>query len=333
MAVASEDGSTSSARRVIVTGGAGFIGSHVADVFLADAYDVLVVDDLSAGSEANVPAGARFERLDIVDAPTLTRAFANFEPTTVCHLAAQASVTASVQDPAHDMSVNVVGTFNVLEAARASKAPVTFASTGGALYGEDAPRPSTEDTWAEPLSPYGASKLAAESYVRTWGVLHGLPNVVLRLANVYGPRQSPHGEAGVVAIFSERLHNGETPRVFGDGLQTRDYLYVGDVASAFLASARSGKAATYNVGTGRESSVLDLLEVLQPLAPAVREPEFAPARAGELRHSAIDATRLREALGWEPRVDLREGLALTYASYAAANSNGSESAISASRGA
>jgi UDP-glucose 4-epimerase len=328
-----ENASSAPARRVAVTGGAGFIGSHVADTFLARGYEVLVLDDLSAGSEQNVPAAASFVRLDIRDRPALADALGAFAPSAVCHLAAQASVTVSVKDPAHDMAVNVGGTFNVLDVAKDCAAPVVFASTGGALYGEDAKLPSPETTWAEPLSPYGASKLAGEAYVRTWAALHGAPNVVLRLGNVYGPRQSPHGEAGVVAIFSERLYRGETPTVFGDGTQTRDYIYVGDVASAFALCAESGRRGTYNVGTGRESSVIDLLAVLQDLAPAAMEPEFKPLRPGELTRSALDSTRLREALGWEPRVALDEGLKLTYESYAGTNSNGSESAMSARRGA
>ncbi|MDE3069549.1 MAG: NAD-dependent epimerase/dehydratase family protein, partial [Acidobacteriota bacterium] len=296
-----------------MTGGAGFIGSHVADQFLGAGFEVLVIDDLSAGSERNVPDGAELVRLDIVDAEALEGACAAFAPAVVCHLAAQASVTVSVEEPARDLAVNVQGTFNVVQAARAQGAPVIFASTGGALYGESAQSPSPESTWPEPLSPYGASKLAGEAYVATWGRLHGLRNVVLRLGNVYGPRQSPHGEAGVVAIFSDRLHRGEVPVVFGDGRQTRDYIYVSDVASAFLLAARwalegagdGGPAltpATFNVGWGRERSVLDLLGVLQSLAPAEREPVFKPLRPGELTHSALDASRLRGALGWEPRV-------------------------------
>jgi UDP-glucose 4-epimerase len=305
-------------RRVMVTGGAGFIGSHVADAFLARDCEVLVVDDLSTGSERNVPAAAEFERVDIVDGDALARLSSSFKPSTVCHLAAQASVTVSVRAPDHDLSVNVRGTFNVLEAAKDLRVPVVFASTGGALYGEGAPLPTPESTSAEPLSPYGASKLAGEAYVSTWSRLHGVPNVVLRLGNVYGPRQSPHGEAGVVAIFSDRLRHGRHPVVYGDGRQTRDYIFVSDVATAFVLSAEGGQAGTFNVGWGRESSVLDLLEVLQELAPAPLQPSFESLRHGELTCSALDSARLRAALGWEPRVGLREGLVATYNSYAGA---------------
>jgi UDP-glucose 4-epimerase len=306
------------ARRVLVTGGAGFIGSHVADAFLARDDEVVVIDDLSTGSERNVPAAAEFERIDIVDEAAVARVFSSARPTVVCHLAAQASVTVSVDSPERDLSVNVRGTFNVLQAAKDVGAQVVFASTGGALYGKNAPIPSPETTSPEPLAPYGASKLAGEAYVATWGRLHGIPNVVLRLGNVYGPRQSPHGEAGVVAIFSDRLRQGLAPVVYGDGRQTRDYIYVTDVAGAFVLASEGGRAATFNVGWGRESSVLDLLEVLQRAAPAAIEPSFEPLRAGELARSALDSTQLRSTLGWKPRVGLDEGLVATYQFYVGA---------------
>ncbi|HXW59745.1 MAG TPA: NAD-dependent epimerase/dehydratase family protein [Solirubrobacteraceae bacterium] len=310
--------SDAGARRAVVTGGAGFIGSHVVDALLARDYEVLVVDDLSTGSEHNVPSAAQLARLDIVDAPALASALSSFAPSLVCHLAAQASVTVSVESPERDLAVNVQGTFNVLQAARAVGAKVVFASTGGALYGEGAPLPSPETTPAEPLSPYGASKLAGEAYVTTWGRLHEIPNVVLRLGNVYGPRQNSKGEAGVVAIFSDLLRRGSAPTVFGDGQQTRDYIYVGDVAEAFVLAAEADEALTLNVGRGSESSVLDLLDVLQALAPAAIEPTFEPLRAGELTRSALDSTLLRTRLGWQPQVDLREGLTATYRFYAEA---------------
>jgi UDP-glucose 4-epimerase len=313
--------------RVMVTGGAGFIGSHVADAFLARQCQVLVVDDLSTGSERNVPAAAEFERLDIVDEDALARLCSSFRPTAVCHLAAQASVTASVRAPDHDLSVNVRGTLNVLRAAVDVRAPVVFASTGGALYGEGAKLPTPESTPTEPLAPYGASKLAAEAYVGTWARLHGVPNVVLRLGNVYGPRQSPHGEAGVVAIFSDRLRRGQPPVVYGDGRQTRDYIYVSDVANAFVQAAEGEDSGTFNVGWGRERSVLELLDVLQALAPERLEPVFEPLRAGELTRSALDSARLTAALGWEPRVGLQQGLPITYNSYAGAEVIDAPSAV------
>jgi UDP-glucose 4-epimerase len=315
----------------LVTGGAGFVGSHVADAFLTRNYGVVVIDDLSSGSEGNIPTAAEFERIDIVDETALARVVSSLRPSAVCHLAAQASVTASVDSPQHDFSVNVRGTFNVLEQARQVGAPVVFASTGGALYGEDAPIPSPETTPPEPLSPYGASKLASEAYVATWGRLHGIPNVVLRLGNVYGPRQNAHGEAGVVAIFSDRLHRGLAPVVYGDGRQTRDYIYVSDVAGAFVLACEGRHASTFNVGWGKESSVLEVLQLLQGAAGTTIEPSFEPLRPGELVHSALDSTRLRAALGWEPRVGLGEGLTATYAFYAEADP-GARIADAADRG-
>jgi UDP-glucose 4-epimerase len=301
--------------RVVVTGCAGFIGSHVADAFLARGDEVLAIDDLSTGSRENVPPRARFERLDIVDAELLRRSVADFRPEVVCHLAAQSSVTVSVTNPRRDLDVNVAGTFNVCEAAKDVGARVVFASTGGALYGDRAPVPTMEDFPPEPLAPYGASKLAGESYVSTWGRLHGLPNVVLRLANIYGPRQNPHGEAGVVAIFSDRLLRGEPPVVYGEGSPTRDYLHVSDLADAFVRSA-TGPAGTFNVGTGTETSTLELLEILRHASGNSVVPHLEPLRRGELQRSALESSRIAGALEWRPRVPLDQGLAETYRWYA-----------------
>ena len=302
--------------RAVVTGGAGFIGSHVVDALLERGYDVLAVDNLSSGSEANVSPDARFELIDIVDADRLGAAVVEFGPAVVCHLAAQASVTVSVARPDYDLAVNVTGTFNVCEAARRVGASVVFASTGGALYGDRAPIPTREDFPPEPLAPYGASKQAGEAYVATWGRLHDLRNVVLRLGNVYGPRQSAHGEAGVVAIFSDRLLHGEPPTVYGEGRPTRDYVHVADVAAAFVAAAEGGNAGTFNVGWGRESNVLELLEMLQSAARTQVEPDFEQLRPGELQRSALDPAAIRQSLGWEPQVELADGLAETYRWYA-----------------
>jgi UDP-glucose 4-epimerase len=305
-------------KRAIVTGGAGFVGSHVADRLLETGYEVLVVDDLSSGDRANVPADAGFAELDIRDRDALPKAFDEFAPNVVCHLAAQASVTFSVREPAHDLDVNVAGTLNVCESARRSGASVVFASTGGALYGDGVALPSDESTPTRPLSPYGASKLAGEAYVTTWARLYDVPNVVLRLGNVYGPRQQPHGEAGVVAIFSNKLGSGEEPTVFGDGKQTRDYVYVGDVARAFALAAEAGRAGTWNVGTAIESNVLDLLALLQRAAGTELEPRFEPLRPGELMRSALDAGALERELGWRPEVALDKGIAATYETFAPA---------------
>jgi UDP-glucose 4-epimerase len=303
-------------RRAVVTGGAGFVGSHVADAFLDDGYEVLAVDDLSTGHERNVPEAADFERLDIVDHARLAEVFSSFRPDVVCHLAAQSSVTVSVRDPRRDLAVNVEGTLNVCEASRAARAHVVFASTGGALYGDRAAVPTREEAVPEPLAPYGASKLSGEAYVATWGRLHGLPNVVLRLGNVYGPRQDAHGEAGVVAIFSDRLLAGEPPTVFGDGTQTRDYIHVRDVASAFVLTAEAGQAGTYNVGTGVERSVLELLDLLERAAGISLERRFEPLRPGELTRSALDASRLRRDVGWQADTAFEAGLRETFDWYA-----------------
>ncbi len=298
--------------RVVVTGGAGFIGSHVADAFLADGATVLVIDDLSTGLEANVPAAAELQRVDIVDARQLREALDGFNPDVVCHLAAQASVTVSVERPEHDLEVNVRGTLIVCEAARAAGAPVVFASTGGAIYGNDAPLPTPESFPPAPLAPYGASKLAGEAYVATWGRLHGLPNVVLRLGNVYGPRQQPHGEAGVVAIFSNRLARGEQLVVYGFGEPTRDYVHVSDVARAFATAASAGRSGTFNVGTARETSVLELLEILQREAGTGVQPELMPLRPGELERSALDPSATERELGWRAEIAVEQGLPETF---------------------
>ena len=303
--------------RVLVTGGAGFVGSHVADAFIARGDDVLVVDDLSTGRRENVPENAAFERLDVADAGALERAF-EAGADVVCHLAAQASVTVSVTDPVLDCTSNVVGTLNVCEAARRRGAPVVFASTGGALYGDRAPLPTPETFTSEPLSPYGASKLSGEAYVATWGRLYGMANVVLRLGNVYGPRQNPHGEAGVVAIFSGMLLDGERPTLRGEGKPTRDYVFVTDVANAFVTAADGAGAGTYNVGTGRQTSTARLLAVMQNAAGTAIEPLHVELQPGELQSSALDSSLIERELGWRAAVDLEAGLRQTLDWYRAA---------------
>jgi UDP-glucose 4-epimerase len=299
--------------RAVVTGGAGFIGSHVAEAFLGRGYDVAVVDDLSAGRESNVPDGAALVRVDITDAAALADAFDG--ATIVCHLAAQASVTVSVERPDYDCDVNVHGTLNVCERARSARTPVIYASTGGALYGDDAPLPTNEDFLPEPLAPYGASKLAGEAYVQTWGRLYALPNVVLRLGNVYGPRQNPHGEAGVVAIFSEKLLEGEPPALRGEGKPTRDYVHVRDVAHAFALAAEAGRPGVFNVGTGVQTSTARLLEILQDAAGTAIEPRQEKLKGGELRASALDASKIERELGWRPSVAVDGGLRDTFTWY------------------
>jgi UDP-glucose 4-epimerase len=294
----------------IVTGGAGFIGSHVVDSLLADGYQVSVIDDLSSGNASRVAVGARLVELDIVDAAGVQRVVEEVGPEAVYHLAAQASVVASVQDPGRDCEVNVRGTLNVVAAANAAGVPVVFTSTGGALYGDDAPMPTSEAREPAPLSPYGAAKWAAEAYVKTWGLANDVPNAVARLGNVYGPRQSPHGEAGVVAIFTHKLYSGERPKLYGHGRPTRDYIYVGDVVSALRAAA--GRSGTYNVATGVETDVSSIWRGLSQAAGVDIEPELADLRPGELEHSCIDATRAQRELGWRAEVSIEDGLRMTY---------------------
>jgi UDP-glucose 4-epimerase len=294
----------------IVTGGAGFIGSHVVDALLADGYAVTVVDDLSSGDAARVAKGARLVELDIVDAPALNALVVAVAPRAIFHLAAQSSVVVSVENPGRDCEVNVRGTLNVLEAARRIDAPVVFTSTGGALYGDDAPMPTAEDRIPAPLSPYGASKWAAEAYVNTWSLSSGIPHAVCRLGNVYGPRQSPHGEAGVVAIFSNHLYTGRTPKLYGHGTPTRDYVYVADVVSALLTA--SGRSGTYNIATSVETDVATVWSELSKAAGKQIEPELADLRPGELTHSRLDIARAERELGWRPQVPIAEGLRLTY---------------------
>ena len=299
------------ASQAIVTGGAGFIGSHLVDALLAEGYGVTVIDDLSSGEARRVAAGARLRELDIVDGAAVAKVVEEVEPHAVFHLAAQASVVVSVENPGRDCEVNVRGTLNVLDAANRRGVPVVFTSTGGALYGDDAPRPTAEERIPEPLSPYGASKLAAESYVGTWGRSHGVANAVCRLGNVYGPRQSPHGEAGVVSIFSHRLHTAQAPKLFGHGRPTRDYVYVGDVVAALLAAA--GKAGTFNIATGVATDVLRVWNELKLIAGSDLEPELAELRPGELQNSCLDATLAARELGWKAEVPIAEGLRKTYA--------------------
>jgi UDP-glucose 4-epimerase len=302
-------------RRALVTGGAGFIGSHLVDALLAGGWEVDVVDDLSSGQAGNVAAPARLHTLDITDRAALHAAAERAAPTAIFHLAAQASVTASVADPNRDCEVNVQGTLNVVDVAGRLGAPVAFTSTGGALYGDAAPMPTTEERIPEPLSPYGASKWAAEAYLNTWSLSGDVPHAVCRLGNVYGPRQSPHGEAGVVAIFSHRLHTGQAPTLYGQGTPTRDYVYVEDVVRALLAA--SGRRGTFNVATGLQTDVTSVWRTLCAVAGSTLEPQLAELRPGELQHSCLDISRARRELGWRPQVAIEEGLRRTYAALVA----------------
>ena len=293
--------------RALVTGGAGFIGSHVVDALLARGDEAHVLDDLSKGKRENVAAGATLHEADIRDPDEV---FDAVRPEAVIHLAAQADVRVSVERPDFDADVNILGTLRILEAARRHGAAVVFASSGGAIYGEcDAPAPESAEL--RPLAPYGTSKLCGEEYVATWNRLYGTGHVSLRFGNVYGPRQEPHGEAGVVAIFMGLLHEGGTPRIYGDGMQTRDYVFVGDVVSAVLVSLERG-GSVYNVGTGIETSVVGLYDAIQEAAGVRREPQFVESRLGELQRSVVDISLAARELGWRPERTLAEGLRETW---------------------
>ena len=308
--------------RCLVTGGAGFIGSNLVDALLARGDDVIVVDDLSTGRRVNLEgaleAGAELVELDIRDGEALSRLSAEKRPEVVFHLAAQIDVRKSLADPAFDAAINVGGTANVLEAARTSDCGrVVFVSTGGAIYGEGEGQelPLSEEAPIAPLAAYGQSKYAAEGYLALYERLYGLSGISLRLGNVYGPRQDPLGEAGVIAIFCGALKEGRRPTIFGDGTQTRDYIYVGDVVAAGLAAAESEVTGPINIGTGRETSVLELVDALREVSGNEGfEPEFAAARAGEVQRIAIDAGRAERELGWRTEVNLGEGLQKTLAS-------------------
>jgi UDP-glucose 4-epimerase len=293
---------------VLVTGGAGFIGSHVAEALLARGEEVVVLDDLSSGKRENLPDGVELVEGDIREPQD--ELFAGVKPTHCYHLAAQIDVRVSVARPDHDAQINVLGTVNLLEAALEQKTKIVFSSTGGAIYGEcDGPAP--EDALRRPISPYGTSKLAAEEYLTTYNRLYDTGHVSLRYGNVYGPRQDPHGEAGVVSIFLDALLAGDTPKIFGDGSQTRDYVFVGDVARASLA-ASDREGGVYNVGTGRETSVVELLDLCQRIAGTSVEPTFMPARPGEIQRSVLDISRVVDELGWRPEHSLEDGLRETY---------------------
>jgi UDP-glucose 4-epimerase len=295
--------------RAVVTGGAGFIGSNVVDALLARGDEVHALDDLSNGKRANLADGARLHEADI--RRDVASVFSEVRPDVCFHLAAQIDVRVSVERPELDADVNVVGTLHVLEAAREQGTKLVFSSTGGAIYGE-CDGPAAEDHPRAPLAPYGVSKLAAEEYVAAYNRLYGSSHVSLRYGNVYGPRQDPHGEAGVVAIFMNALRDGNTPRIYGDGAQTRDYVFVGDVVAATLASA-DHDGGVFNVGTGTETSVVDLYERIQRVSGIERVADFAAPRAGELQRSALDVSLAARELGWRPDRSLDEGLAATWA--------------------
>jgi UDP-glucose 4-epimerase len=296
---------------VLVTGGAGFIGSHVVDHLVRDGHVVAVVDDLSTGLRENVNARASLHVCDI-RSPDLRGIVREVRPRAIVHLAAQAAVPRSVEDPQFDASVNILGTINLLEAGRAAGTErVVYVSTGGAAYGDTPVLPTPEDHPVRAISPYGVSKVTAERYLECWTALAPMTGVSLRLANVYGPRQRAEGEAGVVAIFAQRLLSGKRCTIHGDGKQTRDYVYVDDVAEAALAALACDVTGVVNVATGRETSVNDLHGLLCAALGMAREPEYAPARPGDVRRSVLDNARARAVLRWAPRTSLERGLTAT----------------------
>ncbi|HSF06239.1 MAG TPA: NAD-dependent epimerase/dehydratase family protein [Methylomirabilota bacterium] len=302
--------------KILVTGGAGFIGSHVVDRLLRDGHAVAIVDNFSSGRRANLHPDATLHACDIRSA-RLFDIVTTHRPEAVVHVAAQAAVARSVIDPVFDASVNLLGTLTLLEACRQSGVcQVVYTSTGGAAYGDTDVLPTPEDHPTRAASPYGVSKVAAERYLEVWANLTGGRAISLRLANVYGPRQSPHGEAGVVAIFTHRLLEGQSCVINGDGEQTRDYVYVEDVADAVARALARGEAVgVVNIATGTETSVNELYRRLSRLAQVDRAPVYGPARPGEQRRSVLDAGRAKTALGWTPAIALDEGLARTLAHF------------------
>jgi UDP-glucose 4-epimerase len=300
--------------KILVTGGAGFIGSHTVDALVATGqHQVSIVDNLSAGKHHQLNPAARFHEIDLRDAGAVKRVIEAETPEVIVHLAAQMDVRRSVADPAFDAQVNLVGFLNLMESARQhGLRRVIFSSTGGAIYGEQETFPAPEDHPLHPVSPYGVAKMATEAYLFFYKVQYGIDYTALRYGNVYGPRQDPHGEAGVVAIFCGRILERQPCTIYGDGKQTRDYVFVGDVARANIAAANSNVSGAINIGTGVETSVNDLYHTLGTVADVTRAPEYGPARPGEQSRSVISPARAAELLHWRPQVDLANGLDQTF---------------------
>ncbi len=299
--------------RIIVTGGAGFIGSWVCEAYISEGHEVLVIDNLSTGSESNIPPEAEFVECDVRDFAGLEKAFRRFRPGVVNHHAAQINVRDSVEDPSLDAEINIGGSINVLRlCAEHETGKFIFSSTGGALYGEPEKLPADEKTPALPLSPYGISKLATENYVRYHSKRHGFGHVILRYANVYGERQNPEGEAGVIGIFCENIISGKSCLIFGDGEQTRDYVHVSDVSQANLLAAGLKEEGTFNIGTSVESSVNDIVRILEEVTETGFTTVHEKQRPGEVRSISLDCSLAEERLGWSARVALREGLSRTW---------------------
>jgi len=303
--------------RVLVTGGAGFIGSHVADKMIAQGHEVTIVDNLSTGRPRNIPGRAEFHELDIRD-EALGDVFASFNPEIVSHHAAQMDVRKSVTDPAYDANVNILGTLNLLECCRRyGTRKVLYAGTGGAMFGEAKYLPVDEAHPVNPISPYGITKHTVEHYLGAYQTNFGLDFTVLRYPNVYGPRQDPNGEAGVVAIFSVQLLRGKRPRIFGDGGKTRDYCYVEDIVEASMLALENGSGGIYNLGRAVEVSDQEIFQAVRDAVGVDTQPTYAPKRPGEVERIALDATAAREALGWQWKTTLTAGVAKAVAYYKA----------------
>jgi UDP-glucose 4-epimerase len=298
--------------KILVTGGAGFIGSWVADSYIDSGHEILIFDDLSSGRRENIPDKAQFTEGDIRDSGLVEKIIADYKPDVVNHHAAQIDVRKSVENPAYDAGINIIGTLNLLESSvRYGVRKFVFASTGGAIYGEPEKLPADETIPPMPISPYGTSKYAVEKYMEYYKAVHSLDFVALRYSNVYGPRQNPHGEAGVLAIFCSRILSGKPCLIYGDGSQTRDYVYVGDVARANL-KALDAPSGSFNIGTQVETSVNDLVSELGNASGMDFKVEHADARAGEVQRISLDVGLAESALGWKPQVFLKEGIKNTW---------------------
>ena len=298
--------------KILITGGAGFIGSNVADGLIAEGYEVVIVDDLSNGHEENIPEKAKFYKADVRD-KKLEDVFKSEKPDMVIHNAAQLSVRVSVEDPLLDADINIIGGLNLINICRKHKArKIIFASSGGTVYGEQRTFPADEDHPLAPISPYGVAKLSTEHYLYYFHRVYGMEYISLRYGNIYGPRQDPHGEAGVVAIFSKKMLAGEIPLINGDGLQTRDYAYVGDVVRANIAAIESDYTGPVNIGTGIETDVVALFSILKGASGSDIEEKHGPAKTGEKRRSVLDNSLARKVLDWKPEISIEEGLDLTY---------------------
>jgi UDP-glucose 4-epimerase len=295
--------------KILVTGGAGFIGSHVVDLLLDERHEPVIIDNLVSGNKKNIPMSVKFYDQDLLDAPKLKTVFEKEKFEAVIHLAAQKSVTASVEDPIFDMKNNIQGSLTLFEQMKDSGVKkIVFISTGGALYGDAKTIPTVEASPIEPISPYGIAKFSIENYLRFYRLTYGFSPTVLRLANVYGPRQDPKGEAGVIAIFCNKVLAGENVTVFGDGIQTRDYVFVKDVARAAMVALKKDKRISCNIGTGIETNIIELVEDLGRVSGKKIGTVFAPARSGELPRSALNCTLANKELGWSYETELEQGL-------------------------